>query len=789
MEKEDKKEKTKNQNYSAMTLNEILESDDIDEIKLALQDYILTPSEKHFWQNIYPEYSKINQIYEQALPLRSTKTIQFENNLSSNNLNKNNSITKFTVPKFAEQIDDIVQMIVNSLLGKNGKYWNSEKLTSEENEKKLVEIFNRLLQVQLYNFNNIRLVETLRIRDAVLFGIGWKKESWKKKTAKVKKITTEKTEQKLNEDGTFFMNEEGKEVFEYDEKVNIVSEVVEDNLCVEYIPFRNMRMFYCDTDIMNLFEIHEHRYVSLDDCLEIYSNFEQHKDKYIKFISDGGREMTLSDYEDEKKRGNKTSSDIHRKNSNPHLVEMYIDNTYHFTLLVEGDDENIKIIDILIPKKFENRADKFLIKNNHSKPCYTPFIYSPRSDSAYADGKGCRLVGQQILGDIFINLVVAGATKKIFTPVIYNPEYVDQTTVSNSILGKTYEILLTKNAGLEAIDKVFQQQKFDFNVPEFFNLSNYFYSKNEELSKISNPQSAPADNAFIKTFSGIQTQINKLQSNINFSISLNSYFEQQFLFRCFLNILQYLPRQFAIDITEKDKTEWIIIQNSYNNQIRNVNDLLTIDNDEIIEEYQKNRKKQGKKEVYLIDELLKLNIQLLQIDFGAIADEIRLNELINALSIVNPLFQSGMVGKDEISVIINEIMRLLNTNIKVKSNTSELEKIQDENRRFQIAFDKFYNKIKSGVISQEVFAMIMEQAIPRVNEDDVDEMHLKYNLPALLETKHGQEHLQRYQEKQAAQQQIEQLAGQNNLSQQIPNMNKINPNQIMNNVSTAGGQQ
>src|SRR5690606_36038554 len=108
---------------------------------------------------------------------------------------------------------------------------------------------------------------------------------------------------------------------------------------------------------------------------------------------------------------------------------------------------------------------------------------------------------------------------------------------------------------------------------------------------------APSDNAFIKTLGGLQLQMQKLSRSINSSVSLNSYFEQQFLFRCFLDILQYLPRQFAIQIT--GTSEYVIIENQYNNQIRNVNDLLKLEENENLKQYRQNRPKKNGKEVYL----------------------------------------------------------------------------------------------------------------------------------------------------------------------------------------------
>ncbi len=775
-----KNDKTKSEttDFSTMTLNEILETDNIQEIKNAIQDFVYSPSEKHFWQNIYPEYAKINELYEQALPLRDSRQKNTDNNLANTKPKK--TITKFTIPKFAEQIDEIVDMIVNSLLSKIGKYWDSHKLSNNDEDKKLIQIFDSLLLTELYNFNCIRLIETLRIRDAVLYGIGWKKEYWKKKISKVRKIDVVNTTQKLDKDGKPELNAAGQEIFEYEENVKIENEIIADNLAVDYVDFRNMRIYYADTNITELFELHEHKYISLDDCLEAYSNFKQYKSKYIKYMSSGA-EVSKEDY-DLKRRGNTTSSNMHKQNTSVHIVEMYINNTYHFTLLIEGDDENSKIIDILIPKNYENRADKFLIKENHSRPCYTPFVYAPRSDSAYADGKACRLVGQQILADYFLNLSVSGAMKKIFSPYIFNPEFVDEVSVANAVLGLGQMIRITeRHKADDAIDKIFQQVRIDYNVPELFNFANFFYAKNEELSKISNSQSAPSDNAFIKTLGGLQLQMQKLSRSINSSVSLNSYFEQQFLFRCFLDILQYLPRQFAIQIT--GTSEYVIIENQYNNQIRNVNDLLKLEENENLKQYRQNRPKKNGKEVYLIDELLKLNIELLTISFGSISDEIRLNELSNILAIANPMFASGLISKEEISVILNEIFMLLNSNIKVKSNTSEMEKIEQENEIFNRAFNKFYPMFKSNVISADIFNKIMTNATPTVNDDDLDELHLKHNSPALLETEHGQLHLQRIQQKQAAQEQLNQIAN-NQMTQNIPNMSVANRA----NIAGAGNQ-
>lgn len=783
----EKKNKS-SENLENKTLKEILASDDKNAIISALEDYIIIPTERHYEKNVLPEWLLLLELYNQSLPLRTSQVnrYSFQNNVNNriNNINtQRKSVLKFTIPKFAEQIDEIVNLIINSLLGKTGQYWDNHKLTSDPKNKILVEIFNSLLKTQLFNFNNIRLVEIRRIFDAVLLGCGWKKEYWKKKTEKVRKVKYYNANQKLDESGNIVVDEAtGKPIIEYDENIEITEEITENNLAVDYVPAENMRIYYADTDPQNIFSQYEHIYRSLDECIELYSNFDGHLKNYTKYVDAAGAEISQTDYE-ERKRKNTTSSRAYKQFINPHIIELYVYN-YCFHLLVEGNLSALKVTDILIPRQLEDRKDKYFIQENHCKFPYTPFYFLPRRDSVQGDGKGMRLYSQQVIADFFLNITQQGILKKVQPPVIFNPNFVNDNDINNAISGITQLIRTNQNAEYQQIDKIFQVLKFDYNTNDTFQFANYFYAKNEELSRISNAQTAPADNAFVKTLGGLQMQQQQLLTQINSAVALNSYFEQQFLFRCFLNIIQYLPEQFALNITGKNGIEYIILQKTYNNQIRSINDIIMLENRKI--EYSENNRpaKNGKK-IYFIDELYKLNLDLLTINFGSVSDQIRLNELTSLLAIYNPLFQIGLISKDDIAMIVNEISQLLNSNTRVQSDISDMEKINQENALWNNAWKRYYPMYQAGTITPEVFAIVMENSVPAPAKTDIDGQHIANHLPAM--ESHIAIHQAQIEQKAAAQQQLNQMAQINaqNLPNNMQNFTKQNlpvVNQNQNNL-------
>lgn len=667
------------------TIKERLDTNDRDTIISTLQQDVISESENHYYENIRPRLIKEVGAIKGILPkkidvLFKSRDMSLQQYIDNMSTNLTMSMFQY-IPFFSDIVPE-------------------DEGLDDDTKRVLNQTTKELLKNQIYKHNDVYNIFFQKFRQMLTHNKGILYVGWENEQKEIGKVKFKDIELNKNEEN---------------ENINIEADVEDDteikkkdNLKLELLQYENVRNDPRSLSLEDSRFFYIYRYPHQDFFYEKYENYDEIADSLFN-----SSQFTHDYYNRRKKQ---TNEEI-RRELNPVLIEMYIyDKEYHLLVDYKVGNNSVHIIDILIPKG-RNEADKYLNHWEHKEFPVVDFDYKKMVDDWSGDSKVWELYPYWLAHAFMYCLMISGTIKKVKQPLAFNAN-VNPKQLLAVLEGKGNYVKVNDATDMR---NAFYQFDLKYNVNELFEFYNFLDGKIQLATNSSDYQEKTS--ILHETLGGLEILKQEAIKDTNSIILRNRHKYEKLLYLCLSNIGQFLERELVVPIIIDSNKKYVKIITSLD-QNPNTPEEIKFD---------------ANNDVFLLSNLLKYKYNF-NIKFGQGNKGLRINELMHSINLATQYMALGM--PIDLLVLVKELFELLEIDESLTDLESENEKIEDENERFRTQLLHYNALLKSGKINQISYNKMLNEAIalPKQNENHV--LHLQKNDPVLLQTAHGQKHIE-----------------------------------------------